>query len=162
MHRNFTDIYDQYFDDVYRYVYFKTGNRWDTDDLVSEAFRKAFENYSARIENPKAWLFTIVRNTVTDFYRKKKDVALAESLENCEYTYGFEQSLEKQDELNCLKQSLKLLSKEEMEIVNLRYFAGLKHLDIADLLGKSEDSVKMKVSRIIKKLKDLTNRYMEE
>ncbi|MFJ8258224.1 hypothetical protein ACIQ4Z_13225 [Peribacillus asahii] len=39
----FASMYDEYFDDVYRYVYVKTGNKWDTEDIVSDTFRKAEE-----------------------------------------------------------------------------------------------------------------------
>lgn len=39
----FIHLYDQYYDDVYRYVYVKTGNKWDTEDIVSDIFRKAYE-----------------------------------------------------------------------------------------------------------------------
>lgn len=39
MGEDFLNIYDQYFNDVYRYVYVKTGNKWDAEDIVSEIFR---------------------------------------------------------------------------------------------------------------------------
>ncbi|WMT41300.1 hypothetical protein RE628_01540 [Paenibacillus sp. D2_2] len=43
----FLEIYDRYFDDLYRYVLFRVGNRWDADDLVSDIFRKVLE-YSCK------------------------------------------------------------------------------------------------------------------
>lgn len=39
----FKHIYEAYFDDVYRFVYVKTGNKWDADDIGSETFRKVYE-----------------------------------------------------------------------------------------------------------------------
>lgn len=161
MKLDFISLYDNYFDDVYRYIYFKTGNSWDADDLVSEVFRKAYEKYRTVTDNPKAWLFTIARNTVIDFYRKNKDIVMGDNIELYTYPYYFEEVIEKGDELNCLRKSLNTLSKEELEVVNLRYFSELKYGEIAALLGKSEDSIKMKAFRIINKLKNLVKECME-
>lgn len=157
VHQKFASLYDNYFDDVYRYIYFKTGNKWDTDDLVSEAFRKACEKYDSSIRNEKAWLFMIVRNSVIDYYRKRKDVLLEENIDLYTYPSAFEQEFEKKENIKCLKNALDRLSQEESEIINLKYFADMKYKDIGKLLGKSDNAVKMKTARIIKKLKDLMN-----
>ncbi|RXT00624.1 RNA polymerase sigma factor [Ammoniphilus sp. CFH 90114] len=153
MKDDFMDLYDQSYEDVYRYVLFKVGNKWDADDLVSEIFRKAFERFN-RLQhaNAKAWLMTIARNTVIDHYRKKKDLAVGEDLDGFSYPVLFEEALEKQDDLQCLKKSLKSLDKEELEIVNLHYFSEMKYKEIGSIIGKSESAVKMKASRMIKKI----------
>ena len=130
VHHGFIKIYDDYFDDIYRYVFFKIGSRWDTDDLVSEIFRKAYEKYPTISGNQKAWLFTIAKNTVIDFYRKKKDIASSDKLD--QYTYpgcfelDVELDVEKDEQIDYLKKSLALLSEEELEIINLRYFSDMK------------------------------------
>lgn len=161
MQLDFIGLYDKYFDDVYRYVFFKTGSKWDTDDLVSEIFRKAYENFAKINSNQKAWLFTIARNTVADFYRKKREVAAGDDLDQLAYPGSFEDDLVKKDEMNCLKKSLNHLSKEELEIINLKYFSALKHAEIAALTGKTEDGVKMKSFRILNKLKVMVKRCVE-
>ncbi len=161
MHLKFIDLYDRYFDDIYRYTYFKTGNKWETDDLVSEIFTKAYENFSSAKGSYKAWLFTIARNAITDHYRKKKEVVLGDDMDLYTYPHTFEEDLEKDEELKCLKSSLKMLSGDEREIISLRYFSDMKYGDIGKVLGKSEDAVKMKAFRTIKKLKTLVNNFME-
>ena len=162
MKNDFLTLYDQFFDDVYRYIRFKTGNRWDTDDLVSEVFRKAFEKFSSLRDNPKAWLMTIARNTIIDFYRKKRDVVVQETeLERQPDTYSFEEELMKQDELKCLKKGLRNLTPEDLELINLKYFAGLTHKEIGELLGKTMDAVKMKSLRIIRQLGESVKRCLE-
>ncbi|KNZ69996.1 ECF subfamily RNA polymerase sigma-24 subunit [Thermincola ferriacetica] len=158
---DFLSFYDLYFDDVYRYIYFKTGNQWDTDDLVSAVFLKAFEKFPSVTGSHKAWLFTIARNTVIDHYRKKKDITVGEDMERYTYLYCFEEELEKQDEVNCLKKSLGALTKEELELINLRYFAELKYWEIGQLTGKTENAVKLKFMRVKEKLKALVKVCME-
>lgn len=142
-------------------MYFKTGNRWDADDLVSEIFRKAFENFAAVSRNEKAWLFSIARNTVIDFYRKRKDIASSDKLDLYINPDSFETRLEKAEEMKILRDSLVLLTEEEQEIISLRYFSGMKHKEIAGLMGKSEQSIKMKVMRVTRRLKDLITKEME-
>lgn len=158
---DFVEIYDLYFDDVYRYILFKTGNQWDTDDLVSEVFRKAFEKFDTVKGSQKAWLFTIARNTVIDYYRRKKDVTLGDELEKFTYPQFFEEELEKKDEIECLKKALKHLSKEESEIVNLRFFSEMKYKEIGELMGKTENAVKLRFRRLSDKLRPMIKSCME-
>ena len=80
--RDFIKFYDQYYDKVYRYVYVKVGNGWDTDDIVSDIFRKAYEKYATVKRNHASWLFTIARNTIVDFYWQKKEFAAGERMKH--------------------------------------------------------------------------------
>lgn len=162
MAKDFLSLYDQYFDHVYRYTYFKTGNKWDTDDLVSDTFRKAFEKYATLQAHPKAWLMAIARNTVIDFYRKKKEVVTdREELEKQVYDYSLEEVLGRHDELRCLKKALQSLPKEELEIINLKYFSELTHQEMGRILGKTVDAVKRKSLRIVRKLAESVHRCLE-
>ena len=162
MQSDFFSLYDQNFTHVYRYVYFKTGNQWDTDDLVSEIFRKAFEKFHTLQGSPRAWLMAIARNTVSDHYRRKKEVLAGdENLDRYAYASSFEELFIRKEELHCLKKSLQSLSRDELEIINLKYFAELKHREIGTLLGKSVGAIKMKSWRIIQKLGELVQRCLE-
>lgn len=150
----FVDLYDAYFDDIYRYVYVKTSNKWDTEDLVSDVFRKAFEKFSMLEGHPndKAWLFTIARNTVIDYYRKKKSVLMGVEFEQYLSQLQFEDPFDGTTEKECLQKSLRHLSDEDLEITELRYFADLKFKDMAVILKKEEGSLRVKSNRITKKL----------
>lgn len=162
MKDNFIKIYDRYFDGVYRYIYFKTGSKWEADDLVSETFRKAYEKYNLLKGDPKPWIMSIARNTVIDFYRRKKDVMPGnDEMDSLAYDYSIDEIFEKKEELNYLKESLKSLNKDELEILNLKYFSGLKYKQISKLLGKNEGMVKMKVMRINRKLAEIIKKLME-
>ncbi|MFS0575708.1 sigma-70 family RNA polymerase sigma factor [Sporosarcina sp. 179-K 3D1 HS] len=164
LHVKFIRIYDAYFDDIYRYVYVKTGNKWDAEDLVGEVFRKAFEKCSSLAEHPneKAWLFTIARNTIIDFYRKKKSVLIGDQLEYFVSPVDFEDPFEGANEKECLQKSLPHLSKEDLEITQLRYFANLKFKEMAMILNKEEGSLRVKSSRITKKLGILVRKCLGE
>ncbi len=164
MHDHFLAMYDQYFDDIYRFVLFKTGNRWDTDDLVSEIFRKAFRKFHTEaidLPNQKAWLLTIARHTVIDYYRKRKEVAYGHDPE----VYGYTQVsllFQKPDPRNdCLQESLLSLTPDERELINLKYVAGLKYGEIGEMLGKAEQWLKVRSQRVRHKMAQFINRCME-
>ncbi len=162
MKDNFVKLYDKYFDSIYRYIYFKTGSKWDADDLVSETFRKAYEKFNTLKGSPKAWLVCIARNTVNDYYRGKKEIAIeSEELDGYSYDYSFEEAFENKEELSMLKSKLKQLQGDELEIINLKYFSGLRYKEIGKILGKTEAAVKVKSNRITRKLAKLLGSYME-
>ena len=158
-------MYEQFFDDIYRYVFVKTGcNKWDTEDIVSDVFRKSHEKYHQLKDqsNQKAWLMTIARNTVVDYYRKKRGIPMGEDIELYTAPIDFKDNLDKSEELECLKKSLHFLSKEELEIVNLRFFAELKFKEVAEMLKMPNNTIRVKTTRITKKLKVFMNKCLGE
>src|SRR5690606_27950240 len=74
----FLDIYGKYSDELFRYSFFKTGNRDLSLEIVQEVFMKIWSamQKDEMPDNIKAFLYTSVRNAVTDWYRKKKPVSL--------------------------------------------------------------------------------------
>ncbi|RJX38953.1 RNA polymerase sigma factor [Paenibacillus pinisoli] len=164
MNDPFVSVYDEYFDDIYRFVLYKTGNKWDTDDLVSDIFRKAFQHYrNQQVDEGrvKPWLFTIARNTVIDHYRKKKEWVYGHDPEVLGYT-RISELMETIDlQHDCLKQSLLALAPDEREMINLKYIAGMKYSEISQVVGKAELWLKTKVQRIRQKMALSINKCME-
>jgi len=159
----FIRMYDQYFDDIYRFVWYKTGNKWDTDDLVSDIFRKALQSFDSvkqKEDKQKQWLVAIARNTVIDYYRRRKEVVYGHDPE----VFGYVQTAELLDSMDlrqdCLKFSLQSLAAEDQEIINLKYITGLKYAEIGEIVGKAEAWLKMKVHRIKQKLAKLITECM--
>lgn len=152
MANEFLEIYDQNYEAIYRYTYAKVGNKWDTEDIVSEVFRKAFQKHSSVKSNARAWLFSIARNSINDYYRRssRKTIELDETFA-CDQP-AIEYSLEQLDELECLKKSLSAITEEDYDIISLRYFSDLKYKDMVEVLGKQSDYLRVKASRAVKKL----------
>lgn len=163
MKQPFIALYDECFDDVYRYSYSRLGNKWDTDDVVSDIFRKSFEYYGSLKEhsNGKAWLMTIARNTIVDFYRRKKDTLGGEAIKWLVQPDISAAQLEAEEDLDCLKKALDYLPDEDREYIRLKYFAGLKYREIGELAEKSEEAVKTRVFRLLKKIGVLVRNCMD-
>jgi RNA polymerase sigma-70 factor (ECF subfamily) len=142
----FAKLYDAYVERVTRYIYFRVSEERDTEDLVSQVFLKAWEHLD-RYKNGSspfiAWLYTIARNLVIDHYRTKKDnLPLEEAI-------AFPSDLELPDEeaqihfdLEAMRDSLQALSKDQQQVLILKYIAGLPNEDIAKIMGKQEGTVR--------------------
>lgn len=67
-----TEWVNTYSDELYRYAYSKTGNSHASEDLVQDAFLGALQGAKdgKMVENHRAWLFSILRNKVVDYYRR--------------------------------------------------------------------------------------------
>ncbi|MGZ9586966.1 RNA polymerase sigma factor [Paenibacillus marinisediminis] len=154
--RSFLELYDDYYDDVYRYVRFRVGDVWDTDDIVSDIFRKSFE--SARKqggtvpEYDRAWLFTIARNRIIDHYRQRKDVPYGQDPEAAGYEHIPELCAETGVAHECLQKALVALPPEDRECVQMKYMLDLSYEEISRITGKDGSWLRTRMQRVRRKL----------
>ncbi|MFD0710853.1 RNA polymerase sigma factor [Paenibacillus sp. GCM10027626] len=158
-------LYDRYFDDVYRFVLFRVGNRWDAEDLVSDIFRKVMEyahKHGAIPEHERAWLFAIANNRIIDHYRRRPEQAYGTDPEQA----GFEQIPQMFEAASvrndCLEDALLKLKHEERQMVQLKYMLGFAYQEMSQILHKTEDWLRIRVHRIRKKLAGEIEACMEK
>ncbi len=159
----FGELYDYFFPKIYHYIYNRVNDQQLAEDLVSDIFMKILKNLDTlkHISEVQGWFFSIARNTLIDYYRKKgrnkEDVKdhltfVTSSTEptvpenNPESAYI---SKEHSQEIFKLLQSL---SPDQQEVLTLRFCHDLKINEIADVIEKSEGAVKGLLYRGIKKL----------
>ncbi len=135
-----------------RYVYCRTGNPWDTDDIVSDVFLKAYRHYDSARQTHKAWLVTIARNTTIDYYRKSGREFPGEVPESLTFMTVLEDQ-EHDLETACLKSALSQLDGERFELINLRFFCGLKFKEMAIVLCSKQANVKTRFYRTLEQLR---------
>ncbi len=154
----FIKAYDDYSDAIFRFCYFKTGDKELATDLAEQAFMKLWDYLQTEGEvlNAKAFLYGVSRNMVIDWYRKKKEVS-ADSL----YEGGFDPPDESSGgdsslsaEIKNMLKLMKGLSDGDREILTLRYVEGLKIGEIAEIVKESENSVSVRINRAINKLRE--------
>jgi RNA polymerase sigma-70 factor (ECF subfamily) len=153
----FTILYDQYVDKIYRFIYYKTHHKETAEDLTSAAFVKALNSFSSFDQNKggfSAWIYKIARNTVIDFYRSKKTLINIDDVWDLSDNQDIEREVDASLKLAEVKKYLKNLSSEQRDVVILRVWEGLSYKEIAAVLGKSENGCKMMFFRTIKKLKE--------
>lgn len=159
----FERMYEEYFPKIYNYVFYRLLNRGDTEDIVSEVFFKAAKNryaFNPEKASLSTWLYTIAKNTLTDFYRKRRpEISLDDKNRNVEPVVDFEEQL-KQISLEgrrALYSELTKLSERERVIIYYKFFEDYTNRKIAALLNMNENTVAAVLFRTLKKLRSVKN-----
>ena len=142
----FAQLYEEYFDKIYRYVTLRVGNQMEAEDITQQVFVKTLQSISSfRWKGIpfSAWLFRIAHNQVVDYFRKKSkriteplDSSLASS--DSDPQLLTEQSLD----IKQLVLATKQLTKAQSEVISLRFAGELSVSQVAEVMGKSQGAVK--------------------
>lgn len=155
----FADIYDYYFPRIYNYIRYRVGDAETTDDITAEVFERALakiESYRPE-RNPFAnWLFAIARNAVRDHLRSKKRRTLVSM--DLLSDHASEDPLPEEiairnETQNLLRAALTCLGEREMEIIALKFGAGLTNRAISELIKMSESNVGVTLYRAVRRLR---------
>lgn len=139
------DLYREYHDKVFGYLINHIGNKEEAEDITSEVFLKAcraFEGFDPDKASASTWIYTIMRNTLTDHFRKVKvSDELSEELPSSE---SIEDNYISKEELGKLADALRALTAEQQEIIVLHYYDDFSLTEIADKLHISYGMIKVK------------------
>jgi len=142
----FTRLYDEHFDKIYRYIYFRVSNQAEAEDLTQEVFLKALQaigSYKWRDLPFAAWLFRIAHNQVIDHFRKQSKQKKAPLEEAAAVSVEDPVAMsEHKSEIEELTNAVKELPSAQQEVISLRFLSGLPIAEVAKTLGKSEGTVK--------------------
>lgn len=155
----FYNFYNQNIDKVFRFLYLRTNSLESAQDLTIESFFKFWlsQENGQKIENPRAFLFKIARNTLIDFYRKKgpltlsldelKEKGLEISSEN------FLNEIEKDEEIQNVLKNLSKIKPIYQQVILLHYIENLSIKEISFILKKKENNVRVLLHRALEALK---------
>lgn len=153
----FGELYDIYVAQIYRYIYYRVGSTVDAEDLAQQVFVRAWDaigKYRKKSTPFIAWLMTISRNLVIDFYRARKDnVSLDGDYEFASHDAGPVELAEKESERREITRSINKLSEEQRQIVLMRFIESYSYEEIASVLKKNESTVRVILHRALKKLR---------
>ncbi|CAM5796869.1 MULTISPECIES: sigma-70 family RNA polymerase sigma factor [Brevibacillus] len=155
-------IYEEYSAKIYRYFRYRVRNVWDVEDLTTTVFVKVYsklDQYDGR--HPfGAWIFRIAHNTLIDYLRKKREYPADQEVFSSLVTSEKlpEERVLNQESHEDLWKNVKTLTADQRNVISLRYLADLRMNEIAEILGKTEASVKILHFRGIKKLQKMMSR----
>ena len=142
-----TQLYEENFDKIYRYIVLKIGDRTEAEDMTQQVFLKAFKSisgYRSKGSPFSSWLFRIAHNQMVDYWRKKSKrttVPLEESRVGSSNSNPSSETEQKMDIEN-LVAATKQLTDLQREVVSLRFAGGLSLAEVAKAMGKSEGAIK--------------------
>ncbi|WP_051366232.1 sigma-70 family RNA polymerase sigma factor [Hamadaea tsunoensis] len=155
-------IYDRYVDTVFRFIYFRVGNRPLAEDLTSDTFLRALKrigSFTWQGRDLGAWLVTIARNLVADHFksgRYRLEVTTGDVLDADREDRGPEGSPEAAvvDHITnvALLTAVKQLNPEQQECIVLRFLQGFSVAETAQAMGKNEGAIKALQYRAVRAL----------
>lgn len=150
---------------IYNLCLKMTSNREDASDLTQEAFLKAYRKLDTFKGDSSfyLWIYKIASNTCLDFLRREKkrrhDSLTYEDeggqvieTDLPDVRYSPELLMDNQFLLESINAGLEELSPEHRNILLMRELGGLSYSEISEALGKTEGTVKSRISRARKKL----------
>ena len=155
----FGALYDRYFERVYRYVYYRVREDAEAEDVTSEVFFRALRampRYEPR-QPFLAWLYRIARNAVIDRARATRprlsfEDALAHP-DAGDHIVDPDAELLATDRRARLRTALAKLTREQQEVVVLRFVEGLSADEVGKIMGKRAGTVRGLQFRALQALK---------
>ena len=148
-------VYLEYQSRVMAYISSRISNKEEAEDLQSEVFLKVCKN-ADRFDTEKAsvstWIYTITRNTVTDYFRVHKTTA--ELPEDLEWEADPYDDIYREETLGELATALKVLDEQERDLIVLHYYHNVPLTEIGEQFHLSYGRTKLLHSQALKKLRE--------
>ena len=156
-------VYEEHVEQIYKFVYYKVGNRDDAEDITSQIFIKAANSLDITQDGRArlAWLYQVARTTITDYWRQYYKVP-SSSLEEMEEAAPLHLAAEpvmlgsRTDEevspaLAKVAGILDKLPANYRRVLELRFLNGYSLKETAQAMNVSEANVKVLQHRAIAK-----------
>lgn len=144
----FGELYERYIGRIYSYIYYRTGNYRDAEDLTARVFMRAMRhisNYQDRGLPFSAWLYRIAHNLVANWHRdnsRKKEIPLEDTF-NIHYRGDIpEGAFLKNEEAIHLYRLIQKLSPERQQLIILKFVEHLPNAEIGLIMGRTEGAIK--------------------
>lgn len=153
----FLQSYDTYSDAIFRFCLMKVSDRERAQDITQDVFMRFWQalREGTVLRNDRALLYTIARNLIIDWYRKKKESSLDAMTEE-----GFE--ARGTDEVPILQNAMNeevlrvihTLDESSREALLLRFVEGFSPAEIAALHGETPNAVSVRINRALKRVRE--------
>ena len=138
-------------------------DRWDAEEVVQDAFAALWKNphsYSPQKGKLSSWLMVLVRNRSIDRYRSRKrrkdttSIEVSLEVQPQDENEDVVSSASQTDEKKLLGAAIQKLPKKQLRVLELSYFKGMTHPEIAEELGVSLGTVKSRIRLGVEKLRN--------
>ncbi len=153
--QSFSDLYRETVHDVFAYVATIVGDRSASEDVVAQAFERAYRkrrSFDPRRGSARAWIFGIARNAALDeLRRRRRTVALTAEPADAE---AGEHAPDAAARRATVRAALGGLEPRDRELIALRFHGGLSVAEVAKVLGVSESNAGTRIHRAMTKLRE--------
>ena len=152
-------LYERYIDRIFNYVYYRTGNVNDAEDLTARVFQRAMNhivNYTDRGVPFSAWLYRIAHNLIANWHRdrsRKQEIPLSDAPLVARGDAP-ESSLVHTQQQEALLKLIRKLPAERQTLLILKFVEHLSNADIGEIMQRSEGAIKSLYHRTLMTLRD--------
>ena len=161
-------LYQRYVGKIYSYVYYRTGNHHDAEDLAARVFLRALRhipNYQDRGVPFSAWLYRIAHNLVANWHRdnaRKPEIHLDDIPFHASNLIQPEHSLLNNEEQAALLRMIRKLPPDRQQLLILKFVENFSNAEIGAIMGKTEGAIKSLYHRTLLTLRDQTDILFRE
>jgi RNA polymerase sigma-70 factor, ECF subfamily len=156
----FGELYTRYVKKIYNYIYYRTGNHHDAEDLTSRVFFRALahiDSYTDRGVPFSAWLYRIAHNLVANWHRdrgRQKVVPLDEYISNDSGPTAPESITESLEDSEKLLEKIRELPEERQQLLVLKFVERLSNAEIGAIMNRTEGAIKSLYHRTLLSLRE--------
>lgn len=169
---SFQELVGMFQEDIYRLAYYRTYSQMDAEDITQEVFVQAYRKLKSLNDSGRfrAWLYSIAVNRCNDFLRKRKFLSLLQLRSAREQEFmetgndmsaNYNETIAREKFWEQVRSVLGKLSSMEREVFTLRFMDHRNINEIAEILDKSESTVKTHLYRALNKLRQDSGFFQE-
>ena len=156
----FGELYERHVRRIYNYIYYRTGNHQDAEDLTARVFHRAMRHV-ANFEDQgvpfSAWLYRIAHNLVANWHRDRSrrpvvpledHVIVSGESEHPEYEAIAE------EERRMLLAAVHRLPPDRQQLLILKFVERLPNAEIGEIMGRTEGAIKSLFHRTLISLRE--------
>ncbi len=153
-------LYERYVEKIYKYIYYRTGNSQDAEDLASAVFHRAMAHvgdYTDRGVPFQAWLYRIAHNLVANFHRdrgRRKIIPLEDFVSGGLDFDAPDAATEDEEERAQLMAAIGRLPEERQQLLYLKFVSNLSNAEVGAILDRTEGAIKSLYHRTLLALRD--------
>jgi RNA polymerase sigma-70 factor (ECF subfamily) len=156
----FGELYERHVKRIYNYIYYRTGNHHDAEDLTARVFQRALR-HAGRFEDKgvpvSAWLYRIAHNLVANFHRdrsRRPVVPIEDRVLVSESGAQPEAKAIESEEIRSLLGHVHGLAPDRQQLLILKFVERLPNAEIGEIMGRTEGAIKSLYHRTLNSLRD--------
>lgn len=156
----FGELYERYMPKIYSYIYYRTSNQHDAEDLTARVFSRAMSHIGNYVDKGvpfQAWLYRIAHNLVANWHRdqgRRKVIPLDDYVAHSLKSEAPDRLAEDSEEQEKLMEAIHRLPEERQQLLLLKFIDQLSNAEIGEIMDRTEGAIKSLYHRTLLSLRD--------
>ncbi len=156
----FGELYERYLPKIYNYIFYRTGNTQDAEDLTAKVFFRAMSHIGNYVDKGvpfQAWLYRIAHNLVANWHRdqgRRKIIALDDYVAHSLKSDAPDRLSEELEEQRQLIEAVRRLPEDRQQLLLLKFIEQMSNAEIGEIMGRTEGAIKSLYHRTLLALRE--------